>query len=109
MPAKKKKTARKTVKKIEPKRSLRKFMIDEDGFVSKETILKVGLAAAAGVATAGIAMDAHAEGECYKQSWVVQGLEHKNHHNAIISTATGESGAEASCFQHNNNVQHTAY
>ena len=108
MPGKKKKTA----PKIDPVRSLRKFMIDEDGFVSKETILKVGFtAAAAVVAGAGMATDAHAkkgQSECYKYSYVTDGLEHKNHSNAVMPTADA-GGTGVNCFQHHNSLQHTSY
>ncbi len=49
----KKKTARKKIIVIE--KSIKGFLADEDGFVSKETILKVGLATAAGIGVAGVA------------------------------------------------------
>ncbi len=40
-------------KKIEIKKTLKAFLADEDGFVSKETILKVGLATVAGIGVFG--------------------------------------------------------
>ncbi len=49
----KKRTARKQITVIE--KSIKGFLADEDGFVSKETILKVGLATAAGLGVVGAA------------------------------------------------------
>ena len=52
----------KSVKKtVEIKKSLRDFVADEDGYVSKETILKVGLATVAGVGMLGAMSGSFAE------------------------------------------------
>ena len=49
---------KKTRKKQSPTRSLKDLVKDEDGFVSKETILKVGLLTAAGLGAWGTVAEA---------------------------------------------------
>jgi hypothetical protein len=70
------------------KRSVKDFLADEDGFVSKETILKIGLATVAGIGILGaMSTDASAG--------------HTNHDSHNNNTTN--SGATAQCV----NISHT--
>ena len=88
MPPKKKRLP----KKEDIVRSLKGFVKDEDGFVSKETILKVGLSTIAGLAAFGAASDAGARQP-----------DHANHSNNL------NNGNTTGCFAHTNTVSHTSY
>ncbi len=76
------------LKKDDVVKSLKGFVMDEDGFVSKETILKVGLSTVAGMAALGAAFNASAG-------------DHTNHANSLQTTA--------GCFDHTNTASHTSY
>ena len=83
MPPKK----RKLPQKIDVVKSLTAFVKDEDGFVSRETILRVGLSTVMGMAVVGAAMDAAAD--------------HTNHSNSV--------GVHGCCFDHSNVTTHSSY
>jgi len=84
----KKKTKNKIINKTVPlTKSLGELMKDEDGFVSKETILKVGLATVAALGVVGALSD------------VSSG---QTHTNAITTNNTN-------CVQHTNVTTHTSY
>jgi hypothetical protein len=85
----KKKTKSKVIKKTVPlTKSLGELMKDEDGFVSKETILKVGLSTVAALGVAGALTDS-ASGQV-------------THSNAITTTG-------GNCASHTNVTTHTSY
>ena len=85
---------KKLFKKEDIVKSLKGFVQDEDGFVSKETILRVGLSTVAGMAALG-AMNV-AMGRDHS-------TDHTNHSNSI-----GVPGGTC-CFQHMNTVSHGSY
>lgn len=72
-------------KKAAITKALKEFVKDEDGFVSKETILKIGLSVAAGMATFGAATNAEAQ------------------------VHTNNVGPVSGCLQHTNSVSHSSY
>jgi hypothetical protein len=76
-------------KKVPLTKSLGELMKDEDGFVSKETILKVGLSTVAALGVAGALTD------------ITSGSQ-TTHTNAL--TPDGSN-----CVQHNNVTTHTSY
>jgi hypothetical protein len=75
-------------------KSLKGFVKDEDGFVSKDTILKVGLSTVVGMAALGVATDAAA-------------ADHTSHQNSLDSTIAAPGAPE--CLQHTNTVTHASY
>jgi len=83
----KKSKAKNSSKKLSAKKSLSELIKDEDGFVSKKTILKVGLStvAALGVVGAG----------------GITSADHTNHANNI--TPSGN------CVNHQNITTHSSY
>ncbi len=97
----KKKIVRKKIAVIE--KSIKGFLADEDGFVSKETILKVGLATAAGLGVIG-AMTGGASG-------------HSSHNSRDITTHNDQAIYDSSgaCYKitHTNQVtdhcSHSSY
>ncbi|MBF0594796.1 MAG: hypothetical protein HQL22_07495 [Candidatus Omnitrophica bacterium] len=82
------------LKKADVVKSLKGFVMDEDGFVSKETILKVGLATVAGMAALGAATNAGA-------------ADHASHTNNVGVPQNEASGN--CCYQHTNTVTHASY
>jgi len=87
---------RKSLKKSAAiKKTLKDFMADEDGFVSKETILKVGLATVAGVGMLGALSGAAAK------------TTHTSHasHNNTVTYPTSSNMAECPAYvQDHSNV-----
>jgi hypothetical protein len=79
-----------THKKVPLTKSLGELMKDEDGFVSKETILKVGLSTVAALGIAGAMSD------------ITSG---QTAHNNMITPGT----PTANCAQHTNVTTHTSY
>ncbi|MBF0504820.1 MAG: hypothetical protein HQL14_06930 [Candidatus Omnitrophica bacterium] len=77
-------------KKVGLTKSLGELMKDEDGFVSKETILKVGLSTVAALGVAGALTN------------VSNGADSTSHSNTVIATNT-------TCAQHTNITTHTSY
>lgn len=77
--------------KTENKKTLKGLMMDEDGYVSKETILKVGLATIAGLGVLGAATNADA--------WYI--TDHNSHQNSMLNNG--------SCYVHSNVTTHTSY
>jgi hypothetical protein len=87
----KKKIKSKVIKKEVPlAKSLGALMKDEDGFVSKETILKVGLSTVAALGVAGALTD------------ITSGQNITTHNNVISTDGTN-------CAQHTNVSTHTSY
>ena len=85
----KKKIKNKVIKKTIPlTKSLGELMKDEDGFVSKETILKVGLSTVAALGIAGALTDVSSGGVT---------------HNNVVNT----SGTN--CAAHTNVTTHSSY
>jgi hypothetical protein len=79
---------KKILKKVpEVKKTLKDFMADEDGFVSKENILKVGLATMAGIGMLGAMASSAAAGHTNNASKTVAGdgksvtFTHSNHNS----------------------------
>jgi hypothetical protein len=86
----KKQTKSKVVKKTIPlKKSLGDLMKDEDGFVSKETILKVGLSTVAALGMAGVLSD------------ISSGQSHTN----VVTPNTPADN----CVNHTNVTTHSSY
>ncbi len=91
----KKKIKPKAIKKAVPlTKSLGALMKDEDGFVSKETILKVGLSTVAALGVVGALSDI-SSGDC-------GGVNQTTHANVI------GTGADK-CVHHTNVTTHTSY
>ena len=85
----KKKTKSKAVKKTVPlTKSLGELMKDEDGFVSKETILKVGLSTVAALGVVGALTD------------ITSGQ--TTHNNVIVPNGSN-------CATHTNVTTHSSY
>ena len=85
----------KAIKKTVPlTKSLGELMKDEDGFVSKETILKVGLSTVAALGIAGALTD------------ISSG---QTTHNNVIQTHANNSTIDPNCAQHTNVTTHTSY
>ena len=80
-------------KKVSLAKSLGELMKDEDGFVSKETILKVGLSTVAALGIAGALTDI-SSGDSVTHSNSI----------AVAPNASGES-----CANHTNVTTHTSY
>jgi hypothetical protein len=76
-------------KKIPLAKSLGEFMKDEEGFVSKENILKVGLSTVAALGAAGALTDL-ASGQT-------------THRNSIVT------GPDDACVTHTNVTTHSSY
>ena len=90
----KKKIRNKVIKKIVPMtKSLGELMKDEDGFVSKETILKVGLSTVAALGIAGALTDISSGG--------LPVLDQATHNNVITHSGN--------CANHTNVTTHTSY
>ena len=88
---KKNKTKSKVIhKKVPLTKSLGELMKDEDGFVSKETILKVGLSTVAALGIAGALTD------------ITSG---QTTHNNVVSAGH----PSPNCVQHTNVTTHTSY
>ena len=86
----KKKIKNKVMKKANPvTKSLGELMKDEDGHVSKETILKVGLSTVAALGIAGAMTD-------------VSGTEAYTHNNMVVTD-------NHNCVNHTNVTTHTSY
>ncbi len=78
----KKKTKNKVIKKTVPlTKSLGELMKDEDGFVSKETILKVGLSTVAALGVAGALTDITSQAQTHSNSIVTNGTNCATHTN----------------------------
>ena len=77
-------------KKVPLTKSLGQLMKDEDGFVSKETILKVGLSTVAALGIAGALTDMSSG---------------QTTHNNVITPGS----PVANCAQHTNITTHTSY
>ena len=87
----KKKTKNKIVtKKVPLTKSLGELMKDQEGFVSKETILKVGLSTVAALGIAGAMTD------------ISSGQNVSTHNNMITTDNTN-------CANHTNVTTHTSY
>jgi hypothetical protein len=87
----KKKIKSKVIKKKVPlTKSLGELMKDEDGFVSKETILKVGLSTVAALGIVGSLTDI-SSGQT-------------SHTNAVVA-----NGSPANCATHTNVTTHSSY
>lgn len=78
-------------KKVPLTKSLGELMKDEDGFVSKGTILKVGLATVAALGVAGAMTD-------------ISSSAVTTHRNVISNP-----GADPNCVVHTNVTTHTSY
>ncbi len=88
----KKKIKSKVISKTVPlTKSLGDLMKDEDGFVSKETILKVGLSTVAALGVAGALTD-------------ITSGETTTHNNVITP-----GSPSANCAQHTNITTHSSY
>ena len=89
----KKKIKSKVIKKTVPlTKSLGELMKDEDGFVSKETILKVGLSTVAALGAIGALTD-------------IPGHADSTTHNNSITPGS----PRANCAQHTNVTTHSSY
>ncbi|MBF0511145.1 MAG: hypothetical protein HQL13_02330 [Candidatus Omnitrophica bacterium] len=98
----KKKINRKSNKKTEAlAKSLQGLMKDEDGFVSKETILKVGLSTVAALGVAGALIDVTTGQNCGVSS---QGELNNTSHNNTVSQPDSSG-----CVTHHNVTTHTSY
>ncbi len=99
MKAKKNNKAKaKVIKKVLPavKKSLGNLMKDEDGFVSKETILKVGLSTVAALGVSAALTDNSSAQLGPGKPGIVT-------HNNVLS------GAGTNCVNHTNITTHTSY
>ena len=76
-------------------KSLGALMKDEDGFVSKETIIKVGLSTVAALGIAGALTD-------------VSSGDSTTHTNTLDTHATN-SQVDPNCVKHTNVTTHTSY
>ncbi|NTV30156.1 MAG: hypothetical protein HGA80_08770 [Candidatus Omnitrophica bacterium] len=90
---------RKSVKKAgELKKSLKDFLADEDGYVSKETVLKLGLGTVAGLGALGALANAQS---------------HTNHahHANVLDYGLNVASTECPVFgpTHNNIPGHTSH
>ena len=85
-------------KKVEIKKTLKAFLADEDGFVNKETILKIGLATVAGVGVFGAMSD-------------ISGHTNATHTNTVdYGTQKDAQGCPIYSAQHTNNTTtHSSY
>ena len=81
-------------KKVPLTKSLGELMKDEDGFVSKETILKVGLSTVAALGIAGALTD------------ISSG---QTTHTNATQTHTDNSEIAPNCANHTNFTTHTSY
>ncbi len=91
----KKKIKSKVISKTVPlTKSLGELMKDEDGFVSKETILKVGLSTVAALGVAGALTD------------LTSG---QTTHNNVVQTHADNPAIAPNCAQHTNVTTHTSY
>ena len=98
----KKKIKSKAIHKTLPlTKSLGGLMKDEDGFVSKETILKVGLSTVAAFGITGALTDITSG--C--------GYTHTNTatHSNAFSTNAQEASVKPNCVSHHNVTNHTSY
>jgi len=87
----KKKIKNKVIKKTIPlTKSLGELMKDEDGFVSKETILKVGLSTVAALGIVGALTD------------ITSAQSNQSTHNNVITNTNN-------CINHTNVTTHTSY
>jgi hypothetical protein len=95
----KKKTKSKIIeKKVPLTKSLGDLMKDEDGYVSKETILKVGLSTVAALGITGVWTDVSNSGATYSSN--------ASHTNVVFDQSTGTA---ANCIAHTNVSTHTSY
>lgn len=88
-------------KKIEIKKTLKAFLADEDGFVSKETILKVGLATVAGIGVLGALSSVEAGTTNYPS--------HNNSMNFLPQTVDGCSVPSAMHTNETVTATHNSY
>ncbi len=79
-------------KKVPLTKSLGELMKDEDGFVSKETIFKVGLSTVAALGMTSALTD------------ISSGLDSWTTHNNVVS-----NGPADSCVSHTNVTTHSSY
>ncbi|MBF0570992.1 MAG: hypothetical protein HQL12_03885 [Candidatus Omnitrophica bacterium] len=94
----KKKIKSKAVNKTVPlSKSLGELMKDEDGFVSKETILKVSLSTVAALGIAGTLAD------------ISSGQVASSTHTNTLDTNATNSGVSPNCVHHTNITTHTSY
>ncbi|MBF0485613.1 MAG: hypothetical protein HQL16_03760 [Candidatus Omnitrophica bacterium] len=94
--AKKNNFPRKSVPQF--KKSVKDFLADEDGFVSKETILKVGLTTVAGIGMLGAMSSVGNAGH----------TNHTSHSNALASN-NPPAGQSCVTVSHNNFTPHTSH
>ena len=81
------------------KRSLKDFLADEDGFVKKETILKIGLATVSGVGMLGAMTEFSSAGHS----------NHPNHENAFTMPGRLEGICRVFDPTHQNLPTHTSH
>jgi hypothetical protein len=99
---------RKSLKKAaEIKKSLKDFLADEDGYVKKETVLKIGLATVAGIGMLGALTGAFAS---------TAHSNHSSHNNTVIYPDNSGPASECPAYipDHTNipnhhNVSHHSY
>jgi len=92
---KKKLKSKVLAKTIPLTKSLKALMKDEDGFVSKETILKVGLSTVAALGIAGALTD------------ITSG--DSTTHTNMVQTHAQNPAVAPNCAQHTNTTTHTSY
>ena len=78
-------------------KSLGDLMKDEDGHVSKETILKVGLSTVAALGITGVWTDISSGGGAMSTA---------SHNNVVLSNSLG---VQPNCVAHTNISTHTSY
>jgi hypothetical protein len=84
--------------KVPLTKSLGDLMKDEDGYVSKETILKVGLSTVAALGITGVWTDISNSGSPY--------ITRASHSNTVVF---GQPGMATNCVGHTNISTHTSY
>jgi hypothetical protein len=81
------------------KRSLNEFLADESGFVSKETILKIGLATVSGIGMMGALMEFSSAGHS----------NHPSHGNGYTLPNSGATDCPTFDATHNNVPSHSSH
>ena len=94
---KKKITSKVAKKKLPLTKSLGELMKDEDGFVSKETILKVGLSTVAALGAVGALTD------------IASAEQGPGNHNSTHSNSITPHNPPDNCASHTNVTTHTSY
>lgn len=87
-----------SLKKTSLTKSLGELMKDEDGFVSKETILKVGLSTVAALGVTGALTDVGSGNQLNQTT-----------HTNMIQTHNQNIKVPVNCAQHTNVTTHTSY